>query len=266
MIIMGCNPADETDTVLPAQDMLNVQYGSDAAQKMDVYLPEGRNHNTKVFILVHGGGWSGGSKADFNHIIPLLKQEFPQHAIINVDYRLATAESPAFPKQVQDIENVIQYLKAGDYNISHDYAFIGASAGAHLAMLYSYKYDTHSNVKAVCNIVGPTDFTDPYYTSNPYYAYASLYLVGSVGNQPEAAIAVSPVKHVTADAPPTILFYGGQDPLVPKSQAERLKAALDSKGVYNEYYLFANGGHGNWDAGVTADFQQKLVAFFRSKF
>lgn len=267
---VGCNSADEDnnteESTLPAQDIMNVAYGNDSEQIMDVYLPAGRNSATKVFILVHGGGWSSGSKSDFNYVIPILKSAFPGHAIVNIDYRLATANSPAFPKQVEDIEKVIQFLKSSDYNLSENYAFIGASAGAHLAMLYSYQYHTGNNIKAVCNIVGPADFTDPYYTTHPYYNFAALYLLGNIAGQPEAVIAVSPAQHVTAESPATIMFYGGQDPLVPVSQATRLKAKLDQSGVYNEYYLYENGGHGNWNTQITADFQAKLINFFRERF
>ncbi|OYQ46505.1 hypothetical protein CHU92_01375 [Flavobacterium cyanobacteriorum] len=133
-------------------------------------------------------------------------------------------------------------------------------------MLYSYKYDNSNNVRAVCSIVGPTDFTDPYYTSHPYYNLAALYLLGNITNQPEAVTAVSPAQHITAQSPATILFYGGQDPLVPVSQANRLKAALDQSGIYNEYYLYEDGGHGNWNPQVMADFQAKLINFFRQRF
>jgi acetyl esterase/lipase len=275
MILMlfafGCNSSEDDTTatqVLPAREIANVSYGEHSNQKMDVYLPEGRNKNTKVFILLHGGGWSGGSKSDFSYVIPMLKAQFPDYAIVNMDYRLATVESPAFPKQVQDIENVIQYLKASDYNISADYALIGASAGAHLAMLYSYNYDTHHNVKAVCSIVGPADFTDPAYTSHPYFQFGAMYLIGNIDYEahPEVAIAVSPALQVKANAPATIMFYGGQDPLVPASQAVRLKAKLDEYNVYNEYYLYPNGGHGNWNVQTMTDFQNKLNAFFKARF
>ncbi|MGV3459530.1 MAG: alpha/beta hydrolase fold domain-containing protein [Flavobacterium sp.] len=268
----GCQSTEEGanagDSPLPAQEILNVQYGEQGDQIMDVYLPAGRTEDTKVFILIHGGGWTGGSKADMGFVIPMLKQQFPDYAIVNMDYRLATLQYPAFPKQVQDIEEVIQYLKSSDYNISNNYALIGASAGAHLAMLYSYKYDTHSDVKAVASIVGPSDFTDPAYTSHPFFQYGAQYLVGNINYQqhPEVVEAVSPVSQVSRGAPPTIMFYGGQDPLVPSSQATRLKAKLDDKGVYNEYYLYQNGGHGNWDATTMADFGEKLVAFLRAKF
>jgi acetyl esterase/lipase len=266
---IGCSNSNTTNTeTLAAQDILNVAYGTDLQQKMDVFLPAGRNENTKVIILVHGGGWSGGSRADFGYFVPQLKAEFPDHAIVNIDYRLATVASPGFPKQVNDIEAVIAFLKNSDYNISDDYAFIGASAGAHLSMLYAYDYDTAHDVKAVCSIVGPADFTDPSYTENPLFTNGLAYLVGNVSNteNPGLYADVSPTLQITAQSPPTIMFYGGQDPLVPATQGPRLKAKLDESGVYNELNLYPNGGHGNWDAPTMLNFQTKLMAFLHAKF
>ena len=37
---------------------------------MDIYLPANRSVTaTKVIIMIHGGGWTGGDKADFNVMI-----------------------------------------------------------------------------------------------------------------------------------------------------------------------------------------------------
>ncbi|MBF6608568.1 MAG: alpha/beta hydrolase [Flavobacterium sp.] len=271
LLNFGCNDSDtETpDPILPAQELLNVSYGQDAEQKMDVYLPQGRtDETTKTFILVHGGGWSGGSRTDFNYVVPLLKAQFPNHAIVNIDYRLGTMQSPGFPKQIQDIEMMISFLKNSDYNISDQYAFIGASAGAHLSLLYSYHFDPLHEVQAVCSIVGPTDFTDPAYTGNPLFQYGLMALVGNANYSlnPEVFIEVSPTSHISPQSPPTIMFYGGQDPLIPISQGTRLRDKLENAGVYNEFYLYSDGGHGNWNLQIMADFQQKLIAFLKSKF
>lgn len=272
LLSFGCQSTEEgshnAETYLAAEEIMNVKYGEKSEQIMDVYLPAGRNGDTKVFILIHGGGWTGGSKADMSFVIPMLKAQFPEYAIVNMDYRLANKQYPAFPKQVQDIEEAIQYLKSSDYNISNNYALIGASAGAHLAMLYSYRFDTHGDIKAVCNIVGPSDFTDENYIKHPFFQYGAQYLIGNINYQqhPEVIETVSPALQVKKNSPATIMFYGGQDPLVPVTQATRLKAKLDSNGVYNEYYLYPNGGHGNWDAETTIDFTEKLTAFFRAKF
>ena len=68
LFLVGCNSDDETEISgnLEAQTLLNVAYGNDPQQTMDVYLPENRTADTKVFVLVHGGFWYAGSKEDFN--------------------------------------------------------------------------------------------------------------------------------------------------------------------------------------------------------
>ena len=54
--ISSCKKEDDT----PQDDsvtMMNVSYGTNAQQKMDVYLPANRNStSTKVMIMIHGGG------------------------------------------------------------------------------------------------------------------------------------------------------------------------------------------------------------------
>ncbi len=269
LLFLSCKSDDETTSeVLEAVDHLNVSYGADPEQKLDIYLPEGRGSDTKVFVLVHGGSWVAGSRNDLNYFIPILKNQFPDHAIVNIDYRLATVASPGYPKQIEDIQSVIAHLKSEDYDISNEYAFIGASAGGHLSLLYAYHFDPDHEVKAVASAVGPTDFTDPSYTQNPAYATALYPLVGPVdyNENPDLYAEVSPRTHVSAQSPPTIMFYGGQDPLVPASQSVRLKNKLEDFGVYHEHYLYATGGHGNWDAVTMLDFQSKLMAFMEDRF
>src|SRR4051812_10247664 len=74
---------------LAEQSYANVSYGTDLAQKMDVYLPAGRStDSTKLIIMVHGGAWSSGDKADFDTYVTVLKQDFPGYAIANINYRL----------------------------------------------------------------------------------------------------------------------------------------------------------------------------------
>lgn len=251
-----------------AANLKDVAYGSDPQQTMDVYLPANRNKDTKVIIMVHGGAWVQGSKEDFADFVPIIKAQFPNYALVNINYRLATTTSPAFPKQIEDLQKVIAFLKNNsfDYTVDNNYAFIGASAGAHLAMLYGYKYDTEHEVSAICDIVGPADFLDPAYTTHPLYAFAAQSLLGTTNITQQMIAEVSPVAHITTQAPPTIMFYGGVDPLIPSSQGPRLKAALDATNVYNEYNFYANGGHGDWDAATMTDVYTKLAAFLNTNF
>lgn len=266
-LTLGCSSDDNNNSQpLAAKELLNVAYGSDSEQKIDVYLPQGRNEDTKVILLLHGGSWIAGNKDDMNYFVPTIQAQFPNYAIVNINYRLATSTSPAFPKQIQDIQQVIQYLKASNYKISDDYAFIGFSAGAHLAMLYSYAYDSAGDVKAVCNVVGPADFTDPAYSVHPLFAEAGQNLIGTATPSAEQIKQVSPTNYISAQSPPTIMFYGGQDPLIPASQGPLLKARLDQFGIYNESSFYPEGGHANWDAPIMLEVYAKITAFLQNKF
>ncbi|MXN89651.1 alpha/beta hydrolase fold domain-containing protein [Flavobacterium sp. Sd200] len=269
-LLFGCSSNDDTNNEvlnLPQESLVDVAYGPDPLQTMDVYLPANRNStDTKVVIVVHGGSWVGGDKDDMAEAALLIQEEFPEHAIVNINYRLATTTSPAYPKQIEDIQQVVNFLKNSDYHISNQYAFLGASAGAHLAMLYSYKYDTAHEVKAVCNIVGPADFTDPAYVSHPLYPFAALIVLGTQNITPALIENVNPIAHITPQSPPTIMFYGGADELVPSSQGPRLKASLDAAGVYNEFNFYEEGGHADWDDATFAEVYAKLTAFFETRF
>lgn len=116
-------------------------------------------------------------------IVPFLKEAFPSHLLVNMDYRLATWSSPGYPKQIEDLQVLIQYitktllgsrLKSERDPASLKFVLLGGSAGAHLAMLYGYKYNDKGYVKAVVDVVGPVDLTDPSYVLNPIYNYIAF--------------------------------------------------------------------------------------------
>ena len=250
-----------------AKTMLNVSYGSNSQQVFDLYLPANRNASTtKTLILVHGGGWIEGDKTDMNYTVNVIQQFLPDYAIANVNYRLATNENYAFPMQIDDINAIVQKLKNENYGISDDFGFIGTSAGGHLSLLYSYGYNTDNNIKMVCSIVGPTNFTDPNYTNNQVWLDLYYDLTGvDYANNITYYEQLSPLYRATSASVPTIMFYGNADPLIPTSQGVDLHAKLDQLGVYNEFNLY-NGGHGNWSQADLLDANLKMIAFIQHKF
>jgi acetyl esterase/lipase len=253
-------------------ELLDVSYGSDLDQVYDIYLPAERSNSmTKTFVLVHGGSWVSGDKSDMNELVDIIKLNFPEYAIVNINYRLAKIGKPPFPMQTEDIQSVLNHLKdnSEDYQINQKYAFIGTSAGAHLSMLYSYKYDENSLVEMVCSIVGPTNFTDTNYINNPEYSdtlVAIQFLTGqSIVLNPSYYENVSPLFALTSAAPPTILFYGGMDALVPTSQGVDLNNRLTALNIEHEFTIYENEGHG-WSGENAIDTAQKLVIFINKHF
>jgi len=164
--------------------------------------------------------------------------------------------------QLEDITAIVTDLRArnAEYIISEDFAFLGTSAGAHLSLLWSYVYDTQANVNMVASIVGPTNLSDEAYLDNADATIQGFIdLFGA-----ELVIPFlenfSPYHKVTATAPPTILFYGGQDPLIPNSQGMDLSDRLTQLGVTHEFTFYPEEGHG-WTGQNATDTWTKLQAF-----
>ncbi|MFT5103873.1 MAG: acetyl esterase/lipase [Candidatus Latescibacterota bacterium] len=259
---------NEEPIILDAASMLNVSYGNDPQQVYDIYLPEGRTQgNTKVLILVHGGGWTGGDKSDMDGFISFLQEFHPDHAIVNMNYILATAIIPAFPNQFLDLDNLINHISASqeELQILPEYGLIGISAGAHISLMYDYVYDDTDVVKMVCDIVGPTNFTDPFYANNPGFQLLLDLLVdeSAYPDGTDYAAATSPALQVSFESSPSLLFYGNQDPLVPLTNGELLNDNLSTKQITHSFTVY-DGGHFDWDQASFLDLQQKLSAFINT--
>jgi len=249
---------------LESYEEFNISYGDDINQTFDLYLPKNRTNTTKIMVLVHGGGWSSGDKSDMNDIKKRLIKDFPELAVVNMNYKLADNNNAPYPMQINDISSVIKYLKTNElrYTVSNKIGFIGFSAGAHLSLLWSYAFDVENNVNMVCSIVGPTNFTDPKITENNTL---NKPLVQWFGANPELSVlkTISPYHQVKKTAPATILFYGGKDPLIPISQGTALRDKLQDLDVTHEFTVYPEKGHG-WDGIELLDTWIKLNVFIKT--
>ncbi len=262
LVFSSCKKDDS-----PEQDMsvtmLNVSYGTNSQQKIDVYLPATRSTtDTKVMIMIHGGAWNSGDKVDFNEYVDSLKKREPTYAIFNINYRLANI-SDLFPAQELDIKAAVEFIynKRQEYKISDKFVLVGASAGAHLALLQGYKYSTPVKPKAIIDFFGPTDLIDMY--NNPPNALVQPLLVAVTGVTPTVNtlyMQSSPINYITSQSPPTMILHGGTDIVVSPSQSVLLNTKLQSAGVIHQYFFYPTEGHG-WVGANLSDSFNKIQAF-----
>ena len=260
----------EEEVVLPLEEMslLDESYGENPQQVYDLYLPANRSsEKTRVILLVHGGGWVEGDKSSMTPFIELIKERHPKHAIVNMNYVLASPFPiiPAFPNQFLDIGKVIDKITADKETLQllPEFGLIGTSAGAHLTLMYDFVYDTEDQVKFVVDIVGPADFTHPFFSEDPNFSLA-LSLFVDESKYPQGtnyAEATSPVFNVSSTSSPVAMFYGDQDPLVPLGNGEALDEALTTFGIPHSFTIY-EGGHGDdWSEADILDLQVKISEF-----
>jgi acetyl esterase/lipase len=264
LFLSSCKKNDVTDPLSQQQTLLNVSYGSNNQQKMDIYLPANRSTaTTKVMILIHGGGWTGGDKNDFNVYIDSLKKREPSYAIFNINYRLANPPD-LFPAQENDVRAAIEFIynKRAEYGISEKFVLLGASAGGHLALLHGYKHTVPVKVKAIIDFFGPTDLIELY--NNPPTPLVPLLLQSITGGTPTSQSLIyqtaTPVTYITTASSPTLILHGGIDIVVPPSQSALLSTKLSTSGVSHQYVFYPTEGHG-WTGANLNDSFNKIQAF-----
>jgi acetyl esterase/lipase len=267
---MSCKKSNQTvrKSDVPDSTSIDVPYGGGLAQKMDVYLPNGRTTSSTPFILmIHGGGWTGGDKAEFNTIISRLQTILPDYAFFNINYRLFDGSNNQYPAQEEDVKLAVNFIcsKSNELNISNKMVIMGASAGAQLALLQAYKYDQPNKAVTAISFYGPTDMVE-FYNHPPSPALQpSLYAL--FGSSPEQNLwsyqQASPAFFINNKTPPTLILHGNMDQLVPVSQSTLLKNKLQSAGVPNELVLYPNEGHG-WVGTSLEDSYNHIQTFLRA--
>ena len=111
---------------------LDLAYGEDAKQKLDLYLPKGDLKDAPVFLFLHGGGMREGDRAHYGYI----GRPFVENGIIAAiaSYRLTPKN--IYPDQPNDARDAVAWLykNVASYGGNpRDLYAGGHSAGGHLS-------------------------------------------------------------------------------------------------------------------------------------
>lgn len=227
----------------------------------------------RAVMFVHGGGWSAGSRRDYEPLARALAAQ--GYAGLLVDYRLAPAVR--HPEAVQDLNCALRWLRqsARERGIDPDHvAVIGGSAGAHLAGWVAYGRDdaaldgpglprgSRARVTLAVLHAGPHDL-GVFDTLGPAQQGPVRALLGTATPTAAQLAQASTVSRVAPGVPPTLILHGARDPLVPPDQARRLAAALARAGVAHTLYLIPGAGHADFGDDPAAVGRELLVALAR---
>jgi acetyl esterase/lipase len=226
-----------------------------------------------VIFCVSGGWFSAHESINPGFITEMLKRGYTVFAVVH-------GSQPKFtiPEILQDMNRAVRFIRfhAGDYKIDPNrFGIAGGSAGGHLSLMQGTAGDmgdpktkdpidkVSSRVQAVACFFPPTDFLN--YGENGKHAIGNGLLVNfrapfdfhefnkTTGvfekiteekKIEEIARAISPIYHITAETPPTLIIHGDADPLVPIQQSKIFIAKLKEMGVPAELVVKPGMGHG----------------------
>ena len=216
--------------------------------KLNLYAPKHAAKALPLVVMVHGGCWVSGGRADYDFYGVQLATR--GYAAATVDYRLS--DQARYPAAVDDVRSAIGWLRnnAQTYNLDPDrVALLGGSAGGHLVELIGYAANTPTadhpdgpgpRLKAVVALYGWSDLTVPV-VRDPYWN--EVFFGQTYEQNPGLYREASPVTHVSGKSPPTLLLQGTIDAIVPPSQSVALAEALDAHGVPYVYAAFEGQFH-----------------------
>lgn len=264
----------------------DIAYGNGQYQNYDLYVPAepDRSRNYSLILFIHGGGFTGGDKAEGE----VWGKYFASKGYVcaSINYTIHTEQTPSNLKiMYQETRDAVDHIyseanKFG-YNIT-EMAVTGVSAGGCLALMYAYNPPEKAPIpiKFVFEQVGPVSF-EPAEWGNNTVEQSAAFATFMTGNEISVEMMesgeyksyideISPVAYVSKNTVPTILGYGIRDGAVPPSLKFLLIDALKQNNVPYEYIEFSNSGHGLLnDPDKTQDYintvNEYLELYFENK-
>ena len=212
-----------------AADALDLRYGPDRLQVLDLHVPAGAAP-APVVVYFHGGAFVGGDK---HPCAPQLAAMLAARriAFACVDYRLAPGVR--YPVPMRDGALAVQWLRAhaADYGLDPGkVALMGLSAGAGIAFWVAYRPDLADPASpdpvlrqstSVAAVVAanaqatydPAEIQARLHTDRMPRWLAQLYGAASVSDLSDprfraAEAEASPIANMRAGAPPVLAYYG----------------------------------------------------------
>ena len=263
----------------------NVVYGTGGDEELTLHLarPTSLEEPAPAIVFIHGGGWRAGNKDSFRDAMERAAER--GYVAVTIGYRFAPKHQ--FPAQIEDCKCAVRWLRAHADELKVDpqrVGAIGASAGAHLALLLGTMDsgdglegtggwdDQSSKVQSVVSYFGPVNLTlsmediqDSPASEVFMERQVRAILNDLVGGEPEERTeelrAASPIHYVNEGDAPMLLFQGTRDPLVPFDQAFEMANALTANKIAGRIEFIIGAGHG-WRGGEMDRTEAAVMTFF----
>ena len=219
--------------------VLDLAYGPDPKQRLDIYQPPGAPANAPVLLFLHGGGFLEGDRANYGFIAPA----YAKHGVIVViaSYRLVSGGFSLLAA-VDDAKSMVKWVYrniASHGGNPNSIVLSGHSAGAILSanlgvdLAWMQQDNIPSNaLKAIVAVSGIYNFR------------ADDHSRDNILTSPEIKMAVSAMQHIK-DLPPKMIIAVGSvetDPVTNYvASSEAFYAALQSSKKSTQQLLILPG-------------------------
>ena len=224
-----------------AQEEILYKQVDTTALYMKVYRADTPDKTDKgpAMVFFFGGGWNSGTIDQFKP----HASYFSQRGItcFLVDYRVKSRQQTTPFESLKDAKSAIRYIRAhaDEFNIDPSKIIAsGGSAGGHLAAATALieEYNESSDDLSVSCVPNALVLFNPVIDNGPGgYGYERI---------GDAYKSFSPLHNIREGAPPTILFLGTNDALIPVETVKYYQTVMNKVDSICELHLYEGQAHG----------------------
>ena len=222
------------------------KHASDTDLKVFIFEPEGHKagDSRPAVVFFFGGGWNGGTPSQFYpHCAHLASKGMVAMA---ADYRVKSRQGTSPFKCVEDGKSAVRWIRQNACKLGIDpnrVAAGGGSAGGHVAAATGNvpKLDAEGEDKNISSKPDALLLFNPVYDNGPNgYGHSRV--------QPNWK-DICPMYNIRKGAPPTIVFLGSKDKLIPVSTADAYDKKMEDAGSRCETHIYEGAAHGFFNFG-----------------
>ena len=197
------------------------------------------NKKSPAIVFFFGGGWNSGTVKQFEPQALYFRQR--GMVCILVDYRVKEKHKTTPFESLKDAKSAIRYIRSHANELLIDPSKIvasGGSAGGHLAAATATinDFNESSDNTAISCIPDALVLFNPVFDNGPGgYGYERI---------GEAYKSFSPLHNIKSGTPPTIVFLGDKDHLVPVETAQYYKKIMEKVKSRCDLFVYEGQEHG----------------------
>jgi acetyl esterase/lipase len=220
-----------------------------------MFLPDDHKptDGRSAIVFFFGGGWNSGSPSQFYpHCEYLAKRGM---VAMSAEYRVKSRNETSPRECVMDGKSAVRWIRrhADEWGIAPDKIVAGGgSAGGHVAAATGTLpgLNEPGEDDGVSCIPNALVLFNPVFDNGP-----EGYGHSRVADYWEE---FSPMHNINPKTPPTIVFLGTKDSLIPVATAERYREIMGNKGIQCDLHLYENQPHGFFNYGNKEFYRQTV--------
>jgi acetyl esterase/lipase len=209
--------------------------------KIHIFFPPNHSKSDKcpAIVFFFGGGWNGGSPSQFYPHCDYFASR--GMVAMSAEYRVKTRNGTSPRECVKDGKSAVRWIRLHADELGVDprkLAAGGGSAGGHVAAATGTlsKFDEEGEGRSISCIPDAMVLFNPVFDNGPEgYGYDRV---------KDYWKEFSPLHNISESTPPTIVFLGTKDKLIPTTTAERYAELMTDKGRRCDLRFYKDQGHG----------------------